>query len=326
MAVDGATIKRGLPSQPVRIFGFKSLPKAGEPIICVASEEVADQIIERREALLAANQSTRTSTTDKAEMQVMGASAKRGSSLEAVLVKYGQNNEVNGSHIIRIPVIIRADGEGSLAALREAVLAVGEESTLDLVIDPVSSGIGPISSSDVRMARESGASIFSFGVKQNDKDALALAEAEGVEVRSHNVIYSLLDDAKKVFATHLPAVPTEIIHGKAKVQAVFDVNNKKDAERIAGLAVLDGTLHKTKAKDSKGVRNIDCHYRVLRKGVCISPPQGRTLLVASLRKVKEDVDDVRRGEECGLGFLEYTDFEMGDIIECYSVEMKREFV
>jgi translation initiation factor IF-2 len=320
--VDGASITKGLPSQPVRIFGFKSLPKAGEPIICVASEEVADQIIERREALLAANQSTRTITTDKAEMQVMGASAKRGSSLEAAFVKYGHSNEVNGSHI-RIPVIIRADGEGSLAALREAVLGVGEESTLDLVIDPVSCGIGPISSSDVRMAKESGASIFSFGVKQNDKDALAMAEVEGVEVRSHNVIYSLLDDAKKVFATHLPAVPTEIVHGKAKVQAVFDVNNKKDAERIAGLAVLDGTLHKSKAKDSKGAR-IDCHYRVLRKGVCVSP-EG-TLKVASLRKVKEDVDDVRRGEECGLGFLEYTDFESGDIIECYSVEMKQEFV
>ena len=96
--VNGVTIKKGSPSQPVRIIGFKSLPKAGEPIICVASEEVADQITERREALLAANQSTRTSTQDKAEMQVMGASAKRAAFLEAAYEKYGQNNELNEAY------------------------------------------------------------------------------------------------------------------------------------------------------------------------------------------------------------------------------------
>jgi translation initiation factor IF-2 len=173
------------------------------------------------------------------------------------------------------------------------------------------------------MAKESGAFIFSFGVKQNDKDALSMAEAEGVAVRSHDVIYSLLDDAKEVFASLLPPVPIEVVHGKAKVQAVFDVNNNKDAERIAGLSVLDGTLYKGKAKDSKGAL-IDCHYRVLRKGVCVSSESA--LKVSSLRKVKEDVDDVRRGEECGLGLLNFSDFEKDDVIECYSVEIKRAFV
>ena len=194
---------------------------------------------------------------------------------------------------------------------------------MDLVIDPVSSGIGPISSSDVRMAKESGASIFSFGVKQNNKDILSMAETEGVAVRSHDVIYSLLDDAKEVFASHLPPIHTEIVHGRAKVQAIFGINNKKDAERIAGLSVLDGTLYKGKAKDSKGVL-IDCNYRVLRKGVCVSPESA--LKVSSLRKLKEDVDDVRRGDECGLGLVNYTDFEKDDVIECFSVETKREFV
>jgi len=288
----------------------------------VHSEEVAAQITERREALQSAEQSSRTTSTEATEMQVMGTAAKRGVSMEATLVKYGQDGEADDSQI-RIPVIIRADGEGSLAALKESLVGVGEESSFDLVIDPVNSGIGPISTSDVRMAIESGASIFSFGVKQNDKTALALAEAEGVAVRSHDVIYSLLDEAKDVFAEHLPASPVEVVHGKGKVQAIFDVNNKKDAERIAGLAVLEGTLYKGKAKGSKGER-VKCHYRVLRNGKAVS--ENKSLEVSSLRKVKEDVDDVRRGEECGLGLLDYTDYEKGDIIECYSVEMRREFV
>lgn len=321
--MNGATIKKAVPSQPVRILGFKTLPKAGDPIICVHSEEVADQITERREALQDAEQSSRTSSTEAAEMQVMGTAAKRGTSLEATLVKYGQDGDADDSQI-RIPVIIRADGEGSLAALKESLVGVGDESSFDLVVDPINSGIGPISATDVRMAVESGASIFSFGVKQNDKAALAMAEAEQVEVRSHDVIYSLLDEAKEVFAEHLPASPVEVVHGKAKVQAIFDVNNKKDAERIAGLAVLDGTLYKGMAKASNGDR-IECHYRVLRNGEPVSS-EGESLQVSSLRKVKEDVDDVRRGEECGLGLLDYTDYEKGDIIECYSIEMKREFV
>lgn len=312
----------GVPSQPVRIFGFKSLPKAGDPIICVHSEEVADQITERRRALQDAEDAARTSSNEAAEMQVMGTAAKRGSMMEATLVKYGQDGEADDSKI-RIPVIIRADGEGSLAALKESLVAVGDESSFDLTVDPINAGIGPISTSDVRMAVESGAYIFSFGVKQNDKTALSMAEAEGVQVRSHDVIYSLLDDAKVVFAERLPASPVEVVHGKAKVQAIFDVNNKKDAERIAGLSVLDGTLYKGKAKGTNG-EHIECHYRVLRKGYCIS--EGDALKVSSLRKVKEDVEDVRRGEECGLGLSDYKDYEKGDIIECYSVEMKREFI
>lgn len=322
-AVSGATIKTGVPSQPVRIFGFKSLPKAGDPVVCVHSEEVADQITERRQALQDAEQSSRAASTESAEMQVVGTAAKRGTSMVATLAKYGQDGEVDDSQI-RIPVILKADGEGSLAALRESVVAVGDESSFDLVIDPVNSGIGPISTNDVRMAVESGASIFSFGVaKQNDKAALAMAEAEGVEVRSQDVIYSLLDDAKDVFAKHLPATPVEVVHGRAKVQEIFDVNNKKDAERIAGLSVLDGTLYKGKAKDTNGER-IKCHYRVLRNGRPVSDSD--SLDVSSLRKVKEDVESVRRGEECGLGLLDYTDYEKGDIVECYSIALKREFV
>ena len=324
--MNGVTIKKGSPSQPVRIFGFKSLPKAGDPIICVASEEVADQIVERRQALLGADQSSRTSTTEAAEMQVTGAASKRGTSLEAARSKYGRGSDapIENEGQIRIPIIIRADGEGSLAALQEAVLGVGKSSSMDLVIDTVSAGIGAITASDVRMAKESGASVLSFGVKQNDKAALAMAEAEGVDIRSNDVIYSLLDDAKELFAAHLPAVPIEVVHGKAKVLAIFDVNNKKNAERIAGLSVLDGTLFKGKAKDSKGAP-LPCHYRVLRKGGR-GAPEGDKLQVSSLRKVKEDVDNVRRGEECGLGLLDYDDYQEGDIIECYSVEMKREFV
>ena len=197
-------------------------------------------------------------------------------------------------------------------------------STYNIVVDPVGMGIGPILTSDVALAQQSGAPIFSFGLRKlNDKTTIQLAEGEGVPIRCHDVIYSLLDDAKEAFAQYLPPAPVEVIHGTAGVQAVFEINNNKNAERIAGLKVTDGTLYKDKAIVDKS--RLDCHYRVMRNGERISPP-GETLRASSLRQAKESVEDVRRGDECGLGLDGFSDVQEGDTIECYSIEMKRVFV
>ena len=317
-----------MPSQPVRIIGFKTLPKAGDPVICVASEEVADKLIERREAALAHETTeSRPDNTEDAELHITGNETKRSDMLQNLRDRYGMDDdegEGGETKQIRIPVIIKADADGTLAAVRESMLNIGAESKLDIVIDPVSTGIGPVSANDVQVASESGAAIFLFNVKQKDQAALALADTNDVTICSHNVIYSLLDKAKEIFAERLPLSRVEHVHGKAVVQAVFDINNKRNAERIAGLRVLDGSLFKSTTKNSEGSL-LQCHYRVIRKGKRISP-EGKTLKASSLRRVKEDVEDVRRGDECGLGLVDFADFEEGDTIECYSIENKRVFV
>ena len=119
----------------------------------------------------------------------------------------------------------------------------------------------------------------------------------------------------------------------AEVQAVFHINNKNDRETVAGLRVIKGRIHKNKAtvggknkggkKDDGDQIELPCLFRVLRGKEVVSTG---TLKAASLRKVKEAVLEVRRGEECGLGLDGFDDFEEGDVVECYSVEQKRVFV
>lgn len=246
-----------------------------------------------------------------------------------VLNRYGlgdndqeHENERESNDSIRIPVILKADADGTLAALRDTVMAIQDESKLNLCIDPILIGIGHVTPSDVTMASESGAAIFCFNLKgSKDKVAMSLAASEGVKVRGHDVIYHLLDEAKDVFSTYCPPTPIERIHGKATVKAVFDINNNKHAQKVAGMMVEEGYFYLEKS--SKETGSLACHYRVKRGGKIISPD---ALRANSLRRVKEEVLSVRRGEECGLNLLDYFDVQEGDIIECFSTEMKRIFV
>lgn len=310
-------MKQALPSQPVRIIGFKTLPKAGDPITCIESEEKAEQLIERRIAMGGAEESYRTEDEGPTELEVMGVVAQHRN-LDRIYDKYEIDRHATAT-TIRIPVLIKADADGTLAALRESLVAIGDESSLDMVIDPIGHGIGPINTSDVQLAKDSNAAIFSFNVKQNDKDALSLLDSEDVLFKSHNVIYSLLDDAKEIFAEYLPASRVEHVHGKGTIQAVFEINNSANRAKIAGLRVTDGSFW----KDKTG--GLSCHYRVFRNGEQVSP-EGEHVTASSLKRVKEDVEEVKSGDECGLGLEGFAVYEEGDVVECYSVEDKRVFL
>mmetsp|Transcript_35167 Transcript_35167/g.77056 ORF Transcript_35167/g.77056 Transcript_35167/m.77056 type:complete len:715 (-) Transcript_35167:227-2371(-) len=266
--VNGGPLKKARPSQPVRIVGFKTVPKAGDPIVSVQSEEIAKELISRREALasaegIGASSAFRADSTSGPELQVTGMASKQGAMLQRVLQRYGMDGEdVDENDTIRIPVIIKADADGSLEAVRDAMLAIANETKRDIVIDPVCMGVGPPTTTDVTMAKESGASVFCFGVKgSGDKAAASLAESEGVSIVSNDVIYSLLDEAKDLFASHLPAVAIEKVHGSGEVKAVYDINNKKDAERVAGMQVTDGQLFLDRTTSDEGA-TLTCRYRI----------------------------------------------------------------
>jgi translation initiation factor IF-2 len=146
-----------------------------------------------------------------------------------------------------------------------------------------------------------------------------MAVEEQVKLVTSKVIYSLLDDARQEFANYMPAEPIQIVHGRGKVQALFDIGGIDD--KVAGLKVVDGVLFKDKATTKDGVK-LKSEYRILRDGKAVN---GSTYAASSLKYFKDDVSEVTRGKECGLSLAGCNDFQEGDEVECFSVEMRREF-
>jgi len=338
--VNNKQINTAGPSQPVRITGLKSPPSAGDSILCVDSEERAKEIVDKRIAIQnATNRQTSTRPPRRVDalgdLQVMN--VKTAIDRKKILKRFGLDDDrhqrddgtVEGeADPIRIPIMIRSDADGTLAAVEGALLAIAEESQHRLIIDPIKSGVGPPSASDVRMAQESNAPIFSFNVHP-EREVTRLAEKNGVVVKSDNIIYSLLDDAKVVFASYLPTVLRDRVHGKALVQMVFSLNNKKDSTNVAGCRIEDGTIYRNECPDGN-----DVQFRVLRKGQVIAGcdideenvNMNKTLRASSIRKVKEDVLKIKRGEECGIGLQNFDAFEEGDVIECFTREKTAVFM
>jgi translation initiation factor IF-2 len=316
LLVNEKVLKKVLPSQPVRIVGFKSLPKAGDPIMRVESEEVAEAMVERRAALEVDNE--RPDAPRNVEVHVNGMRSRDRNTKRALRV-HELADIKEGDGTIRIPIIVKADADGSLSAIRDSLISLGVKSSHKVVIDPILTGTGEITASDIQMAKESEATIFAFGLTRIDQTLLNLAESEGVTIRSNDIIYSLLDEAKETLGKHLPREPVEHVHGRALVQAIFSIGTDSGEEKVAGLKVTDGHIYKDKVTlNSKKLR---CHFRVFRDGKQISP-DGEKVGATSLRRFKDLVESVRRGDECGLALTGFTGHEEGDEIECYSIEMK----
>ena len=332
-------LKQATPSQPVRIIGFKSLPKAGDPVICVESEEMAEELVERREVLGMSNNSSRPDAPSgkNIELQIHGirsGESRRTQRLNERVADLREDNSEssNDNDSTRIPVVIKADADGSLAAVTEALVSLGRDSSEDVIIDPVSEGIGSVTASDIQLAKECDATIFVFGSNPKvliDQAASSMAETEGVRIHSNDIIYSLLDEAREFLGTYLPQVAAEQVHGSATVQAIFEIDGDSGKENVAGLRVTEGNLYKEKAPSSDGASKatFNCHYRVFRNGEQVFPNPSddggsSTVQASSLRRFKELVDSVRRGDECGLVLDGFNDFKEGDEVECFSIEMK----
>lgn len=151
-SVANKPLKKARPSQPVRIVGFKSIPKAGDPIVIAASEDEAKELIRLRESELF--NENRAELELDTELQVMGTAAKQGSMMQRQHEKYGYDGEEkDDDDAIVIPVVIKADSHGALEAVRDALVSIGTDSKLNVVIDPVEMSTGVVTTSDVVMAR-----------------------------------------------------------------------------------------------------------------------------------------------------------------------------
>ncbi len=192
-----------------------------------------------------------------------------------------------------VRILIKADVQGSAEALLDTLQGLSHE---EVLVDVVASGVGAISESDVNLAMASGASIFGFNVRA-DVTARQLVEKEGVELRYYSIIYEVIDDVKAAISGLLSPEVREKIIGVARVQDVF---RSSKLGSIAGCIVEEGAVKKNNP------------IRVLRDSVVIYEGQ-----LESLRRFKEDVNEVKSGSECGIGVKDYNDVKANDQIEVY---------
>ena len=193
-------------------------------------------------------------------------------------------------------IVVKADVRGSLEALSTALLDLGNE---EVNVNIVSSGVGGITETDINLAMTANAVVFGFNVRA-DNAAKKLVEEEELDLRYYNVIYDLIDDVKQALAGMLAPELREEIVGVAEVRDVF---KSPKFGLIAGCMVTEGTVYRSKP------------IRVLRDNVVIYEGE-----LESLRRFKDDANEVKKGLECGIGVKNYTDVKEGDQIEVYEVK------
>ncbi|MGE3301959.1 MAG: translation initiation factor IF-2 [Hyphomonadaceae bacterium] len=214
-------------------------------------------------------------------------------SLEQMMAKFKE-----GGAAKELAVVVKADVQGSAEAIASALEKLGTEEVRARVM---STGVGAISESDVSLAKASNAPLIGFNVRAS-KEARELAEREGVEIRYYAIIYDLIDDIKGVMSGMLAPLRRETFLGNAEILEVFQISK---VGRIAGCRVSEGRM----------VRGAS--IRLLRDNVVIH--EGGKL--QTLKRFKDDVNEVPSGQECGMGFENYQDLKKGDLIECYNVEV-----
>jgi translation initiation factor IF-2 len=195
-----------------------------------------------------------------------------------------------------LPVVIKADVQGSVEVLNEMLPRVSND---QVKLKVIQASVGAVTETDVLLASASNAIIVAFNVRPERK-AADLAQRENVDIRLHTIIYELLDELKKAVAGLLAPVIKETYLGRAEVRDTFRV---KGVGMIAGCSVQDGILKR------------DADVRVLRDNIVIYT--GR---IVSLRRFKDDANEVRSGFECGVGISNFNDVKVGDVLECFKME------
>ncbi len=272
-------VKEAYPSTPVEILGLDGVPNSGEIFISTETEKEARQI---SEAFITRGKENLIAET-KSKM-----------SLDDLFNKMQEGN------VKELNLIIKADVQGSVEAVKQSLLKLSNE---EIVIKCIHSGVGAITESDVSLAAASEAIIIGFNIRP-DAQAKALADREKVDVRLYRVIYNAIEDIESAMKGMLDPVYEEKVIGHAEVRQTYKASG---VGTIAGSYVTDGVVQR------------NCSARITREGEQIF--EGK---LASLKRFKDDVKEVKSGFECGLVFENFNDIKEGDIIEAYTmVEVPR---
>jgi translation initiation factor IF-2 len=267
----GRRVEEAGPSIPVEVQGLGGVPEAGDDFAVVDSDKDARQIAEHR-------------AQKKREAEL---SQAKGVSLE------GFFDQMKEGEVRELKLVIKADVQGSVEAVVEAVGKLGNE---QVKVDVIHSATGAITESDVMLAAASEAIIIGFNVRPAGKVA-ETAEQERVDIRTYEVIYQILDDVTAALTGMLAPVLEEDVIGRVEVRDTFGVPK---VGTVAGCYVTSGKVER------------GAQARLLRDGAVVT-----TARISSLRRFKEDVKEVAQGYECGMGLENYNDIKIGDEIEIF---------
>jgi translation initiation factor IF-2 len=273
----GATVKTAGPSLPVEVLGFNGTPEAGDRVAVVESEARAREVTSYRDR----------QKRDRAAARI---GAGRGSLMDMMSALKA------GANVKELPLVVKADVQGSLEAIVGALEKVGNEEVKARVIH---AGVGGITESDITLAEASNAAVIGFNVRAH-KEARELAERGSTEIRYYNIIYDLVDDIKAVLSGLLPPTLREEFLGNAEILEVFNITK---VGKVAGCRVTDGKVER------------GANVRLIRDNVVIHDGK-----LSTLKRFKDEVKEVQAGQECGMAFENYQDMRAGDVIECYRIE------
>ena len=271
----GDRVDEAGPSVPVEVLGLNGTPEAGDVLNVVETEAQAREIADYRHE----------AAKDKR------AAAGAATTLEQLMARAKADKDV-----AELPVLIKADVQGSAEAIVQALEKVGNE---EVRVRVLHYGVGAITDSDVGLAEASGAPIIGFNVRAN-ATARSAAQQKGVEIRYYSIIYDLIDDIKAAASGLLKDEVRERFIGYAAIKEVFKVSG---VGKVAGCLVTEGV-----ARRSAGVR-------LLRDNVVVHEGTLKTL-----KRFKDEVKEVISGQECGMAFENYDDIRQGDVIEIFERE------
>ena len=271
----GERIKTAGPSTPVEVLGLNGTPEAGDVLNVVETEAQAREIAEYR------------AQAAKDKRAALGAAT----TLEQLMANAKANEDIS-----ELPILLKADVQGSAEAIVQAMAKIGND---EVRVRVLHSGVGAITETDIGLAEASGAPVFGFNVRANTS-ARNTANQKGVEIRYYSVIYDLVDDVKAAASGLLSAEIRETFIGYANIKEVFKVSG---VGKVAGCVVTEGV-----ARRSAGVR-------LLRDNVVIHEGTLKTL-----KRFKDEVPEVQSGQECGMAFENYDDIRPNDVIEIFERE------
>lgn len=295
----GKTVKQAGPSTPVQMWGWKELPEGGDSFIQAGSELVAKKALAYRAARDKQIQAMREIETINekrlAEAEIAKTREKINELKMAGLDALELEAQLAAATTTTCHYLIKSDVFGLAEAIRELIDGLGNDEVLAKV---VSHEAGAPTDSDIDLAKTLGATIFAFNIKTPKAIAIK-AEQEGVTISEHNVIYRLIDQVRDELLLHLkPIIETKVV-ASADIKGVFELEGKgKKVTKIAGCKVTRGSLKR------------NSQVRVTRDGDVLY--EGG---LSSLKHLKDDVDEVKKGNECGVMFDTFKNFKQGDTLE-----------
>ncbi|KAJ6846445.1 uncharacterized protein M6B38_280880 [Iris pallida] len=291
--MSGKVTESATPATPVEIEGLRGLPMAGDDIVVVGSEERARMLSNGRknklekDRLLKVNEDRIEDTTEE---------------------------DAEGAELpkrVELPIIVKADVQGTVQAVTDALRSLNSP---QVFVNIIHVGVGTISQSDIDLAKACGACIVGFNIRSPPTALSQAAEHANIKICTHRVIYHLLEEMGSVIVEKAPGTFETQVAGEAEVLNIFELKGRSKSKgpdvKIAGCRILDGRF--TRSSTMRLMRSGE----VVFEGSC-----------ASLKREKQDVEAVGKGNDCGLVIQDYDDFQVGDIIQCLEqVNRKPKFI